>query len=206
MKDKIHWYDGIFYDRVIAPNQDKMFSIIKNFIQDGSSVIDVGCGTGRLCFQLANKCSKVTGVDLSSKNIFVANNILSDQKLSNVNFIHTDASALTKQIPGKYDYSIITYAIHEMPPEERIAVINQLKLVSDKIIIGEYAVQKKSKLWDILNELVEFSAGKDHYKNYKLFLRSGGVNSLIKQCGLRIISEVINEPITSHIVLTSIQN
>ncbi len=204
MNDKIHWYDGIFYDRIIAPNQDKMFSIIKNLIHDGSSVIDVGCGTGRLCFQLADKCSKVTGVDLSSKNISVANNILSGQNFSNVNFIHTDASALTKQLEGKFDYSIITYAIHEMPPEERVAVINQLKLLSDKIIIGEYAVQKKSKMWNIVNELVEFSAGKDHYKNYKLFLRSGGVNSLVKQCGLKIISEVINEPITSHIVLASL--
>ena len=204
MNDKIHWYDGIFYDRIIAPNQDKMFSIIKNLIHDGSSVIDVGCGTGRLCFQLADKCSKVTGVDLSSKNISVANNILSGQNFSNVNFIHTDASVLTKQIEGKFDYSVITYAIHEMPPEERVAVINQLKLLSDKIIIGEYAVQKKSKMWNIVNELVEFSAGKDHYKNYKLFLRSGGVNSLVKQCGLKIISEVINEPITSHIVLASL--
>ncbi|MHB9013404.1 MAG: class I SAM-dependent methyltransferase [Ignavibacteriaceae bacterium] len=204
MNDKIHWYDGIFYDRIIAPNQDKMFSIIKNLIHDGSSVIDVGCGTGRLCFQLADKCFKVTGVDLSSKNISVANNILSGQNFSNVNFIHTDASALTKQLEGKFDYSIITYAIHEMPPEERVAVINQLKLLSDKIIIGEYAVQKKSKMWNIVNELVEFSAGKDHYKNYKLFLSSGGVNSLVKQCGLKIISEVINEPITSHIVLASL--
>ncbi len=204
MNDKIHWYDGIFYDRIIAPNQDKMFSIIKNLVHDGSSVIDVGCGTGRLCFQLADKCSKVTGVDLSSKNISVANNILSGKNFSNINFIHTDASALTKQLEGKFDYSIITYAIHEMPPEERVAVINQLKLLSDKIIIGEYAVQKKSKMWNIVNELVEFSAGKDHYKNYKLFLRSGGVNSLVKQCGLKIISEVINEPITSHIVLASL--
>ena len=204
MNDKIHWYDGIFYDRIIAPNQDKMFSIIKNLVHDGSSVIDVGCGTGRLCFQLADKCSKVTVVDLSSKNISVANNILSGKNFSNINFIHTDASALTKQLEGKFDYSIITYAIHEMPPEERVAVINQLKLLSDKIIIGEYAVQKKSKMWNIVNELVEFSAGKDHYKNYKLFLRSGGVNSLVKQCGLKIISEVINEPITSHIVLASL--
>ena len=204
MNDKIHWYDGIFYDRIIAPNQDKMFSIIKNLVHDGSSVIDVGCGTGRLCFQLADKCSKVTGVDLSSKNISVANNILSGKNFSNINFIHTDASALTKQLEGKFDYSILTYAIHEMPPEERVAVINQLKLLSDKIIIGEYAVQKKSKMWNIVNELVEFSAGKDHYKNYKLFLRSGGVNSLVKQCGLKIISEVINEPITSHIVLASL--
>lgn len=203
MKDKIHWYDGNFYDKIIAPNQDKMFSIINNLIHEGSNVIDVGSGTGRLCFQLAGKCTKVTGVDLSSKNIFIANKTLSNLKYSNVNFIHADASRLTSQLELKYDYSIITYAIHEMRPEERISVINQLKIISDKIIIGEYAVQKKSKFWSLVNELVEFSAGIDHYKNYKLFLRNGGVYPLVKQCGLKIISEVINDPITSHIVLVS---
>jgi len=204
MKDKKHWYDGNFYDRIIAPNQDRMFSVIKDFVQEGSSVIDVGCGTGRLCFQLAGKCSKVTGVDLSSKNIFTANKILSREKLSNVSFIHADASVLAEKLITKYDYSIITYAIHEMPPEERTAVINQLKIISRRIIIGEYAVEKKSKFWNAVNEIVEFSAGKDHYKNYKLFLRSGGVNYLAGQTGLRIISEVINNPVTSHIVLASI--
>ena len=204
MTDKKHWYDGIFYDKIIAPNQDKMFSIIKNFIQEGSSVIDVGCGTGRLCFQLSEKCTRVTGVDLSSKNIVVANKILNEKKISNVDFIHTDASDITRRISRKYDYSVITYAFHEMPPGVRTDVIKELKAISDKIIIGEYAVQKKSKFWNIVNEAVEFSAGKDHYKNYKLFLQSGGVYSLVQQNGLRIISEVINEPITSHIVLTSI--
>ena len=204
MIDKKHWYDGLFYDKIIAPNQDKMFSIIKSLIETGSSVIDVGCGTGRLCFQLSDKCTNVTGVDLSSKNIFIANKTLSEKRLTNIDFIHTDASDMTKRINRKYDYSIITYAIHEMPPDERNAVICELKALSNKIIIGEYSIQKKSKFWNIVNEAVEFSAGKDHYKNYKLFLQSGGVYSLVQQNGLRIISEVINEPITSHIVLTSI--
>ncbi|MHB1687002.1 MAG: class I SAM-dependent methyltransferase [Ignavibacteriaceae bacterium] len=204
MNDKKHWYDGKFYDKIIAPNQDKMFSIIKNLIDEQSSVIDVGCGTGRLCFQLADKCSQVAGVDLSSKNISVANKRLSEKNFANVSFIHANAAELKGRFNKIFDYSIITYALHEMPPEERVAVINQLKILSDKIIIGEYAVQKVSRLWNVVNELVEFSAGKDHYKNYKLFLRSGGVNSLVKQCGLKIISEVINEPITSHIVLASV--
>ncbi len=204
MRDKKHWYDGYFYDRIIAPNQDKMFSVIKNFITEGASVIDVGCGTGRLCFRLADRCSKVTGVDLSSKNIFTANKILSREKFNNVSFIHADASGLAEKLIAKYDYSILTYAIHEMPPEERTAVIDQLKIISSRIIIGEYAVEKKSKFWEVMNELVEFSAGKDHYKNYKLFLSSGGVNYLVEQSGLKIIKEVINNPVTSHIVLTAV--
>ena len=72
-KNKYHWYDGWFYDVVIAPNQDKLFEQVKNLIEPGSRVIDIGCGTGRLEFAIAGKCQFVLGIDLSEKNIDRAN-------------------------------------------------------------------------------------------------------------------------------------
>ena len=41
LNNKNHWYDGRFYDWLIAPNQDKSFSHVKNIIKESSSVIDV---------------------------------------------------------------------------------------------------------------------------------------------------------------------
>src|SRR5664280_748525 len=72
-KNKNHWYDGWFYDLVIAPNQDNLFEQVKNLIEPGSRVIDIGCGTGRLDFALAGKCKSVLGIDLSERNIERAN-------------------------------------------------------------------------------------------------------------------------------------
>src|SRR5450759_5985558 len=70
--NKYHWYDGWFYDIVIAPNQDKLFGQIKNLIEPNSKIIDIGCGTGRLEFALADKCESVLGIDLSERNIAVS--------------------------------------------------------------------------------------------------------------------------------------
>jgi len=68
-ENKNHWYDGWFYDSFIAPNQDKLFGQIKNLIEPDSRIIDVGCGTGRLEFALADKCRSVLRIDLSKRNI-----------------------------------------------------------------------------------------------------------------------------------------
>jgi 2-polyprenyl-3-methyl-5-hydroxy-6-metoxy-1,4-benzoquinol methylase len=71
--NKYHWYDGWFYDTIIAPNQDKLFDQIKDLVAPHSTIIDVGCGTGRLEFALADKCKSVLGIDLSKNNINRAN-------------------------------------------------------------------------------------------------------------------------------------
>ncbi len=66
-QNKNHWYDGWFYDVFIAPNQDRMFSEIKKIIEPNSKVIDIGCGTGRFSFSVADGVNKVVGIDLSKK-------------------------------------------------------------------------------------------------------------------------------------------
>ena len=200
MTDKKHWYDGIFYDKIIAPNQDRMFNQIKNMIKPNSNVLDIGCGTGRLSFQLSDHCNNVIGVDLSSKNIKVANTKKNNQ-YSNVNFIHADGNILKNIFNDKFDYAVITYVIHEMPEAERIKFLFEVKDVSNQIIIGDYLAPQRKTFWGLLNEIVEYLAGKDHYNNFKNFLSNGGIDFLIAEAGLQKIKEIKNKPQTSHIVL-----
>lgn len=50
MENKNHWYDGWFYDKIIAPNQDKAFASVKSLIEEKANVLDVGTGTGDYYF------------------------------------------------------------------------------------------------------------------------------------------------------------
>lgn len=200
MENKIHWYDGWFYDKLIAPNQDRMFGEIKNLIQPNSSVLDVGCGTGRFSFSVADKVSKVVGVDLSSKNISTANQTLNKNPNNKISFLHTTLSDLISK-QQHFDYAVITYVIHEVNPEERIPLLKEMMNLADKIIIGDYLVPISKNFWSVLNEVVEFLAGKEHYTNFKDFVKIGGLQSLTKQAELKIISEIKNKPSTSQIVL-----
>ncbi len=198
--DKKHWYDGWFYDRFIAPNQDNMFKIISSLIESNSSVIDIGCGTGRLDFQLAAKCKSVTGIDLSQKNIKTALKHLKIYNLKNVNFIHGNIDKVKNNINNKYDFAILTYVIHEVPVNERNNLLRGISELANVIIIGDYLVPKPKSYWSFINEAVEYAAGKSHYQSYKNYVSNGGINTLLKENNFKVVKEIKNHPVSSHIV------
>jgi ubiquinone/menaquinone biosynthesis C-methylase UbiE len=134
--NKDHWYDGWFYDALIAPNQDRMFREIKNVIKPDSTIIDVGCGTGRFSFSVADKVQKVVAIDLSKKNIDKANKTLSKNPNAKISFHHTNLSDLLSQ-KLHFDYAVMTYVIHEVNPDERITLLKEMAAIADKIIIGD---------------------------------------------------------------------
>ena len=199
--NKYHWYDGWFYDIVIAPNQDKLFGQIKNLIEPNSKIIDIGCGTGRLEFALADKCESVLGIDLSERNIERAHLTLTKHPNDKISFQHNNLNEVINNGKTHYDYAILTYVIHEVNEEERIDLLNEMARVADKIIIGDYLVPKPKGFGSYLSEVIEFIAGDEHYRNYKSYVANGGIYHLANKAGLRIINEISNNPLTTHIVL-----
>ena len=199
--NKEHWYDGLFYDKVIAPNQDTLFKHILNLIEPGSSVIDVGCGTGRFSFSSSYKFNSVLGIDLSKKNIERANITLAGRPDDKISFRHTSAREIILNGKDHFDYAVMTYVIHEVDSEERINLLNEISQIADKIIIGDYLYPRPKGFWNVLNEVVEFVAGKDHYRNFKTYLAEKGINGLAEKAKMKIIREIKNGSKTAHIVM-----
>jgi len=200
--NKDHWYDGWIYDQFIAPNQDRIFKEIINIIEPKSTVVDVGCGTGRFSFTVANKVSKVVGVDLSIKNINKASQLLSKNPNPKISFQHSKLSDLISK-NQHFDYAVMTYVIHEVNPDERIPLLKEMAQIADKIIIGDYFVPIHKGLWSAINEVVEFLAGKEHYTNFKDFAANGGLIRLAENAELKIISEIKDKPVTSQVLVLS---
>ena len=187
MKDKFHWYDGWFYDKFIAPNQDATFRIMQAMMDKDATIVDVGCGTGRFVLQAAEHFNSVVGIDLSSRNIKLANKHLSKTKRLNISFIHGNAENLQNHIEKKFDYSTISYVIHEMPIEVRIKILRTLKEISDEIIIGDYFVPQPFNQRGLSNKIAEVLAGRDHFNNFKSFVKNGGLPGLIEEAGMSIV-------------------
>ncbi|MFA3783284.1 class I SAM-dependent methyltransferase [Melioribacteraceae bacterium 4301-Me] len=201
--NKNHWYDGLFYDKLIAPNQDKSYQIVKAIITANSSVLDAGCGTGRLAFQLIDKIKKYDGIDLSKRNIKVATKKLSKNYSNRISFHHADISSFLKSNKSIYDFAVVSYVIHEINENERENILLELSEYANKIIIVDYPCSRHNVLWWYLNNTIEFAAGKTHFKNFKTYIANKGIHGLAEKTGLIIIKEILNKPITTHIAVLS---
>jgi SAM-dependent methyltransferase len=199
--NKDHWYDGWIYDTIIAPNQDKLFAQIKTIIEPESTIIDIGCGTGRLEFILSSKCKSLLGIDLSIRNIDRANLTLLKHPDEKISFRHISFSEIFTTGNTHFDYAILTYVVHEINENERIKLLNETAKIADRIIIGDYLVPKPKGFGAYISEAIEFIAGRDHYRNYRSYVSNGGIYSLAEKAGLKVIQEISNHPLSNYIVV-----
>jgi len=199
-KNKNHWYDGWFYDTLIAPNQDKLFVQIRDMIGPESEIVDIGCGTGRFEFAIAGKCRSVLGIDLSERNIKRAKKTLFKYPDDKVSFHHGNLTEIINEGGNHFDFAVLTYVIHEVNKEERIDLLKQTAGIAEKIIIGDYVVPKPKGLTGFLSELIEFVAGREHYRNYKSYMADGGMVFLAESAGLKIITENKSQNLPGYIV------
>ncbi len=118
--------------------------IIKR-INNNSTVLDVGCGDGTLCFKLSS-CNKVVGIDPSENSIKIANQ---NNTYDNVSFINDDY--LKYNFKEKFDVIIFVASIHHMNMEKALLKAQRLLKKNGKIIIVGLA--KPSTIIDNIIEL-----------------------------------------------------
>lgn len=186
------WYDGWIYANLIDSDSIELRERILTMINEGSSVIDVGCGTGSLALKLARKGHKVTAVDISQKMIEQARKRQEKSGLNHATFLHANAVNLPKLVSKKHDYATMSFAIHEMPPSERVALLRALKEVAYKVVILDYHIPPPQTFWGKLVWAIEFMAGRDHFRNFKDFAGRGGLTPLFNEAGFWIEKERVN--------------
>jgi SAM-dependent methyltransferase len=106
------YYDLLYSDKDYKAEVDYIKNIIKKYNPSAKTILDLGCGTGIHANLLASEGFQVTGVDLSTEMIEVANdkkNTDYSENRDSLNFISGDIRSL--RLEEKYDVVVSLFHV-----------------------------------------------------------------------------------------------
>jgi ubiquinone/menaquinone biosynthesis C-methylase UbiE len=161
--------------------------------KEGMLVLDVGCGTGTLLDLYQQIGCQVFGIDTSSAMLKVAGG-----KLGHHAHLHLGDATRMPYANESFDLITIVLALHEMPPSDRSAVLNEIKRVMKNegwILLIDYQPGPfsfpKGWLAKTVITLFEVTAGGEHLRNYRDFLAHDGLPALIARHQLAVKKKLI---------------
>ncbi len=84
---------------------------LKTWMKPQMTVLDIGCATGTQCGDIADSVQKVTGIDISSKLLTIAQQRMDERGILNIEFIET--SAFDDQFePESFDVVMTFHVLH----------------------------------------------------------------------------------------------
>jgi SAM-dependent methyltransferase len=177
-----HHTHGAFYHAFYDRHQAEARRIIAGLVPERSSVLDVACGTGELCFELAQrKNCRVVGVDLSPRMIEFAER---RNRQGTVRFVLGDAADLTGLGLGAFDYATVMFLLHEVPGPAQIEVLKQALRAARRVVVMDSRVPLPWNVHGIGLRIVEVSGGGEHYRLFADYLAGGGLDGALKAAGM----------------------
>ena len=111
---------------------------IKAYLSPEDLVLDIGCGTGTQCGDLAGNVKQVTGIDISRKLLAIAEQRRAERKLDNVAFLQTSLFDERFQ-PGSIDVVMAFYVLHFFEDIDAVFQRTHDLLKPDGLFISETA-------------------------------------------------------------------
>lgn len=151
-----------------------------NNVNSKSIVLDIGCGQGELAYDLSKKAHQVIGIDISHKNIKIAQGRYSAK---NVNYYFGDATKY--RFEQKFDIIILSNVLEHL--RNRIKFLNKIKKLAPKILIRVPMINRD---WITLykKELdISWKLDKSHFIEYT----EKSFKDELSRAGLKIIQHSI---------------
>jgi SAM-dependent methyltransferase len=186
-----NFYDGWLYHMLVDPALRRARKLVRRQIQPGSSLIDIGCGTGELVLFLADACTELVGVEASQRMWAYASERVQGLGLTNVQFVFASADKLAGFPNGYFDYASACMVLHEMKASQRLPVLREMQRLARTLILVDYRVPPPVHFVATLCRFIERLAGSFHFDNYRSFTESGGLLTLLGTLGLPVNRQVL---------------
>lgn len=175
----------MIYRYLIDPMLNSSHACASSLVNAKEKVLDVACGNGTLALLIQKRTgSSVTGIDLDADKINEAKRLAQKINANGVEFLLMDATDLSPFGEKEFDTGVISMAMHQFSPAEGKKVLLEMKRVCRRIIVVDYAWPIKAGFPKWLTQTIEWIAGGDHYRNFKQYMRNGGIHTLLNETGI----------------------
>jgi SAM-dependent methyltransferase len=181
--EKSLFFYGRPYHVVLDQMEKPMRRIAFDRVLEGSTVLDLGCGTGEFALALrAGKNCRVTGFDLSEKMIDFAQK---RNPYAEVTFELRDAVAAVQDLAAdSFDVAVVSQLLHEIAGDQQMAVLQGVARVARKALIMDWNPPLSVLGPGVVGRVIEGTIGRDHRDKFLAYLKSGGAAGLVQKAGL----------------------
>lgn len=174
----------ILYNTLIDPLLQSSRKKIISRIKPGNRVIDIASGTGQLTREMAGITPYVTGVDIEKSMINFASKRMNGSANGKLSYKIADARSLSEFKKENYDLATMSLALHQFAPGEWDAILNEIFNITEKLLILDYNYPLPPGLKKNLVYFIERVAGREHSRNFRAYMRAGGVIPIIEKQNL----------------------
>jgi SAM-dependent methyltransferase len=106
---------------------DQIVPALSDALKPGNTILDLGCGIGRLTLPLATRYpdTAFVGLDISPRMVTLARNNAKARRLRNARFLTSDGRTLPKTLPRLTGaFSVLTF--QHVPPEAQEGYVKSL--------------------------------------------------------------------------------
>jgi demethylmenaquinone methyltransferase/2-methoxy-6-polyprenyl-1,4-benzoquinol methylase len=196
-------YEGWLYHFLVDPLLRRVHRLVRSQVKPGSTLIDIGCGTGELLFSLADVGSELVGVETSKRMWSFADRQARARGFNNVQILFGDGAKLENFSAGSFDYAIACMVLHEMDESQRLPVLNEMQRLASNLILVDYRVPPPANLAAAMCRFIERLAGRRHFRNYASFINNGGLLPLCETLNLTVQKQLTFYSHCLQLVLSS---
>jgi len=179
---------GFLYNLLIDPHLAGVRASVVAKTDRALRVVEIACGTGSLALDLADKVNEVIAIDLDQDLISYAAKRAKKRAVRNIHFYTMDASDLSIYSDKQFDIAVTSLSVHQFEAQLAVKVLSEMKRVASKVIIADYNYPLPENLYGKVASAIERMAGGDHYRNFRSYMKSGGLKYFTSKAGLGIKS------------------
>jgi ubiquinone/menaquinone biosynthesis C-methylase UbiE len=163
----------------------KKLEKLKSYLSEDDHVLDIGCGTGTQCGDLSGNVKRLTGIDISSKLLAIAEQRKAERNIENVDFIKTTVFD-DEFKPGSFDVVMAFYVMHFFDDiDEAIRRIHELLRPEGLFIVETVCLGEKAKF---IGKIVRM-AGKIGLLPLMSVLTTRQIEQALENAGFRIVDK-----------------